>query len=231
MIDIKKNYRELADKVKSYSRDITIITVSKTRSIDEIQTAIDGGANVLGENKVQEIIAKYEHFTDIDFHMIGHLQSNKVKYIIDKVKMIHSVDSLKLAKEIDKRAKYHNLKMNILIQINAGREKNKYGVMVEDAETLIRDIIASTDNVSIQGLMCVVPVVENESDAAPYFKRVKEEFDRLKILNIEGFNPKYLSMGMTNDYETAIVEGSNMIRVGSGIFGPRNYAKGSMPIE
>ena len=193
---------------------------------DEINEAIDCGITDIAENKVQEILNKYEKVKQpVNWHLIGHLQTNKVKYIIDKVKMIHSVDSLHLAKEIDKRAAQHGVTMDILIQVNSAQEESKFGITVDETEQLIHDILDSCPNVRIRGLMCIAPWEDNPEDAKVYFEAVKEQFDQFADIDHPNLDFKYLSMGMTNDFEVAIEAGSNLIRVGTAIFGNRDYSR------
>lgn len=219
-INIAENYRKIR---ASINENVLLLAVSKTHSPEEINQAIDAGATDIGENKVQEIMDKFDHVKPVRWHMIGHLQTNKVKYIIDKVSLIHSVDSLKLAAEIDKRAGQHGIKMGILVQINAAGEENKYGVGMDEAEDLVKEILQLCPNVIVKGLMCVVPIAEDPSDVRKYFAQVKKIYDGLMTIEHDNFDPEYLSMGMSHDYEVAIEEGSNLVRVGTAIFGPRNY--------
>ena len=205
--------------------DVTLVAVTKTRTFDEINTAIDCGVTDIGENKVQEILDKYNYIKPVRWHMIGHLQTNKVRYIVDKVDMIQSVDSLRLAKEIDKRVGALDKTMDILIQINPANEESKFGVSLEDAKNLIYDILESCKNIRIKGLMSVAPKVDNKEDVRPYFEAVKNKYDELSTINDEKLNFKYLSMGMSNDFEIAIECGANIVRVGSAIFGKRDYSK------
>lgn len=197
--------------------DVLLVAVTKLHTPEEINEAIDGGITDIGENKVQEIMDKYDAVKPVRWHLIGHLQTNKVKYIIDKVSMIHSVDSIKLAKEIDKRAAQHNLTMDVLVQVNAAEEESKFGITTDETKELISEIMASCPNVNIKGLMCIAPFVEDPEEARTYFAEVKNIYDQ--------FDFQYLSMGMTNDFEVAIEEGSNLIRVGTAIFGYRDYRK------
>lgn len=195
----------------------TLIAVSKTKPIEEIQKVYDLGIRDFGENKVQELLTKIDVLPkDIKWHMIGHLQTNKVKDIIDKVYMIHSVDSIKLAKEINKQAIKKDIKVNILIEINIGNEESKFGLNPVDLESFLKEIKELT-NLNVLGLMCVAPYKENNEDTRIYFKEMK----KLK----ETYNLQLLSMGMSNDYKIALEEGSNYIRVGTLIFGERDYSK------
>ncbi|MGF6376184.1 pyridoxal phosphate enzyme (YggS family) [Clostridiales Family XIII bacterium PM5-7] len=197
--------------------DVLLVAVTKLHTPEEINEAIDGGITDIGENKVQEIMDKFDAVKPVRWHLIGHLQTNKVKYIIDKVSMIHSVDSIKLAKEIDKRAAQHNLTMDVLVQVNAAEEESKFGITTDETKELISEIMANCPNVNIKGLMCIAPFVEDPEEARTYFAEVKNIYDL--------FDFQYLSMGMTNDFEVAIEEGSNLIRVGTAIFGYRDYRK------
>jgi len=205
--------------------DVLLVAVTKLHDVDEINEAIDCGITDIGENKVQEILNKYDRVKPVRWHLIGHLQTNKVKYIIDKVSMIHSVDSLHLAQEIDKRAGQHGTKMDILIQVNSAEEESKFGITVEETESMIKDILDTCPNVNIRGLMCIAPFEDNPDDAKVYFDMVKEQYDRFSRIEHENLDFKYLSMGMSNDFEVAIESGSNLIRVGTAIFGNRDYSK------
>ena len=172
------------------------------------------------------IVDKYDQMpSDVQWHMIGHLQRNKVKYIIDKVSMIHSVDSLKLAQEIDKRAAQHQLKMDILIQVNSAEEESKFGIKTEETGQMIQDILEQCENIRIRGLMCIAPFEENPEDARVYFAEVKKLYDTYGQIQHERLDFKYLSMGMSGDFQVAIEEGSNLIRVGTSIFGVRDCSK------
>lgn len=205
--------------------DILLVAVTKLHAPEEINEAIDAGITDIGENKVQEIMDKYDGIKPVRWHLIGHLQTNKVKYIIDKVSMIHSVDSLKLAKEIDKRAGQHGLKMDILIQVNSAMEASKFGITTQETDRLIEEIAFQCSNVRIKGLMCIAPFEEDPEDARKYFASVREIYDKYVNVKSEKVDFEYLSMGMTNDFEVAVEEGSNLIRVGTAIFGYRDYRK------
>ncbi len=228
MKDIKKNIHEIKEKIKNSavkskksSDKIILIGVTKTRSPAEINEAIRSGITDIGENRVQEILDKYDEVIPVRWHMIGHLQTNKVKYIIDKVKMIHSVDSIRLVKEIDKRAGQHNLVMDILVQINIADEDSKFGLMPEELNSFLNHL-KDYNHVQVKGLMTVAPFDENPENVRIYFRQMKELFDTYKNSNIFNHNMEYLSMGMTNDFEIAIEEGANMVRIGTAIFGARN---------
>lgn len=206
------------------SRDeITLIAVSKMNPAEAVIAALDCGINIFGENKVQELCEKYEQIDKCaEWHLIGHLQRNKVKYIIGKTKLIHSVDSLRLAEEIDKESKKKNVVTDILIEVNAASEESKFGVPVCEAEELIREI-SLLSNVRICGLMTVAPYTENAEDNRIYFKEMKELSVDINSKNIDNVHMNVLSMGMTGDFETAIEEGATHVRIGTGIFGERTY--------
>ena len=202
--------------------DVLLVAVTKTRTAEEINVAIQHGVTDIGENKVQEILEKYDKVDPVRWHLIGHLQTNKVKQIIDKVYMIHSVDSLHLAVEIDKRAAQAGLNMRVLIQVNAAEEESKFGVPSEETGALIQDILDTCPQLLINGLMFIAPF-DDPQNVRSYFTDVKQQYDQLKKINHPRLDFKYLSMGMSNDYQVAIEEGSNLVRVGSAIFGTRNY--------
>lgn len=214
-----------AEKSGRKAEDVLLVAVTKLHTPAEINEAIDAGVTDIGENKVQEIMNKYDEVKPVRWHLIGHLQTNKVKYIIDKVSMIHSVDSLHLAKEIDKRAAQSGLTMDILIQVNSALDENKFGITTEETDQLISQIAEECPNVRIRGLMCIAPYEDDTNDARPYFAAVKRIFDKYAAEKSETVDFKYLSMGMTNDFEVAVEEGSNLIRVGTAIFGYRDYRK------
>ena len=220
MVDIKGNLEEI---VSHLPEGVQLVAVTKTHTPFEINQAIDCGVTDIGENKVQEIMDKYEAVKPVRWHLIGHLQTNKVKYIIDKVSLIHSVDSLHLAKEIDKRAKQHDLTMEILIQVNAAQEESKFGIKAEETEKMIRDILEQCKNIRIRGLMCIAPLTEDLEEIRPYFAEVKKQYDEFGAIKHPRLDFAYLSMGMSHDYQVAIEEGANMVRVGSAIFGARVY--------
>lgn len=203
--------------------DVLLVAVTKLHSPEEMNEAIDAGITDIGENKVQEIMDKYDRVKPVRWHLIGHLQTNKVKYIIDKVCMIHSVDSLKLAKEIDKRAAQHGLVMDILVQVNSAEEESKFGITTAETDQLIVDIAEQCPNIRIKGLMCIAPFEDNPEDVREYFAEVKKIYDKYVDEKTDRLDFEYLSMGMTHDFEVAIEEGSNLIRVGTAIFGYRDY--------
>lgn len=216
---------EAAKKSGRPGEDVLLVAVTKLHTAEEINEAIDCGITDIGENKVQEIMDKFDHVKPVRWHLIGRLQTNKVKYIIDKVSMIHSVDSLKLAQEINKRAEQHGLVMDILIQVNSAMEESKFGITTEETGQLIKDILDTCPHVRIRGLMCIAPFEENPEDARIYFEEVKKQYDEYGGIQHERLDFKYLSMGMSNDFQVAIEAGSNLIRVGTLIFGARDYSK------
>lgn len=222
MSSITEKYQDIRNSI---SDDVLLVAVSKTRSPEEVNEAIDAGATDIGENKVQEIVDKYDAIKPVRWHMIGHLQTNKVKYIIDKVYMIHSVDSMKLAKEINKRAEQHDITMNILIQVNSAQEESKFGITVDETKGLIQEILETCPNIKIKGLMCIAPAADNPDDIRQYFAEVKKLYDEYGQIEHENLDFEYLSMGMSHDYKVAIEEGSNLVRVGTAIFGERDYSK------
>lgn len=228
---IRENYQAVEQKVceackrsKRAREEVTLIAVSKTKPVSMIQEAIKAGATVFGENKVQELCEKYEELPKhLHWHMIGHLQRNKVKYIVDKAELIHSVDSLRLAQEINKEAIKKELTVNILVEVNVAEEESKFGVGVEETEDLIREI-AKLSNIKVQGLMTIAPYVENPEENRGVFRTLKKLAVDIKMKNIDNVRMDVLSMGMTGDYQVAIEEGATMVRVGTGIFEERNYA-------
>ena len=205
--------------------DVTLIAVSKTKPVETLKEAYDLGVRVFGENKVQELTDKYEALPkDIQWHMIGHLQRNKVKYIIDKVALIHSVDSIRLAETIEKEAAKHNITANILIEVNVAKEESKFGLMPEELDELINKI-KDFNHIQVKGLMTIAPFVENPETNREIFRSLRKLSVDISNKNVDNVNVSILSMGMTNDYTVAVEEGATMVRVGTGIFGARNYAQ------
>ena len=205
--------------------EATLIAVSKTKPISMLEEAYSYGIRDFGENKVQELCDKYEKLPkDIRWHLIGHLQRNKVKYIVDKAYLIHSVDSLRLAEEIQKEAAKKEVDVDILIEVNVAMEDTKYGVSCEETEDLVRQI-AVLPNVHIKGLMTIAPYTENAVDNVVYFDKLKQLSVDIAEKNIDNVYMNVLSMGMTGDYEEAVKAGSTYVRVGTGIFGERDYSK------
>ena len=220
---VEEQKAEAAVKAGRDPSEILLCAVTKTHPAEMINQAIRAGVTDIGENKVQEILDKYEKVEKVRWHMIGHLQSNKVKYIIDKVCMIHSVESLKLAREIDRRAAQHDLGMDILIEVNTAGDEAKFGVAPEDAEELIRQILGECPHLRIRGLMTIAPYADDPEEVRPYFRKTKQLFERLSMIEHPRLDFQYLSMGMSNDYGVAVEEGSTIIRVGSALFGARDY--------
>lgn len=225
-----ENYEKVLSEVKSSCQkagrpkeDVTLIAVSKTKPASDIRELYNHGVRSFGENKVQELCDKYEELPkDIKWHMIGHLQRNKVKYIVGKAALIHSVDSLRLAKAIDEEAKKKQVTADILIEVNVAEEESKFGVTCAEALPLIQEI-AGYSNIRIRGLMTIAPYVEDEEENRQYFQKLKKLAVDIKAKNIDNVCMDVLSMGMTGDYHTAIEEGATCVRVGTGIFGERNY--------
>lgn len=224
MSDIKDNIKNLKKQIPN---NVKLIAVSKTHSIDAIKQAIDAGQKEFGENKVQELTAKYEALkhSNIKWHLIGHLQTNKVKYIAEFVEYIHSVDSLKLLIEINKQAKYYNRIIKCLLQLHIAQEDTKFGLNYEEAQTILEsETFKNLENIKICGVMGMASFTDNEEQIRQEFKKLKQTFFKLKSVFFQ--NNDYfceISMGMSGDWQIAIEEGSTMIRVGSLIFGNRNY--------
>lgn len=229
---LQEQYEKVQKKIEAACQrcgrdrsEVTLIAVSKTKPLEMLQEIYDLGERNFGENKVQELTGKYEAMPkDIHWHMIGHLQRNKVKYIIDKVELIHSVDSLRLAKTISEEAEKHGCTAHILLEVNVAGEESKFGMTVEEAPELTEEI-ALLPNIRIDGLMTIAPFVEDPEENRPVFRKLKKLSVDIKAKNINNVTMAVLSMGMTNDYEIAIEEGATMVRVGTAIFGERNYGK------
>ena len=205
-------------------KEVTLIAVSKTKPVEMLREAYDEGERIFGENKVQEIMDKYGHLPDdIQWHMIGHLQRNKVKYIVDKVSMIHSVDSVRLAQTIEQEAARKNVCVPILIEVNVAEEESKFGLKTEEVLSLLEKI-CDYPHIQVQGLMTIAPFVEDPEENREIFRKLKKLSVDIDKKNINNITMSVLSMGMTGDYEVAVQEGATMVRVGTGIFGARNYA-------
>ena len=227
---LKENYDNVLKKVqescdragRSYD-EVTLIAVSKTKPVAMLQEIYDCGCRDFGENKVQEIMDKYPQLpSDIRWHMIGHLQTNKVKYIIDKVYMIHSVDSIKLAKEISKEALKKNVTVKVLLEVNVAKEETKYGLLTEEVLNFYNEVI-DLPGLKVCGLMTIAPYVENPEENRQYFVDLKQLMVDIQSEKTDNISVGELSMGMTGDYEVAIEEGATLVRVGTGIFGHRVY--------
>jgi pyridoxal phosphate enzyme (YggS family) len=208
--------------LKDLPEGVSLMAVAKTRTTEEVQEAIQGGVHVIGENYVQEASAHQAGAKrDVPTHFIGHLQRNKVKAAIQLFDMIETVDSLRLAEEISKRSQSAGMIMPLLIEINSGREPQKFGVMPEYAETLIREI-SQLPSLLIKGLMTMGPFSGDPENARPYFRKTRELFDHIRTLSLPNSDIDTLSMGMSNSYKVAIEEGASLVRIGTTIFGPRS---------
>lgn len=229
-INIQANLEEVERRIRAAcvraGRDrgeVTLIAVSKTKPVELLEDAYCAGTRHFGENKVQELCSKMEVLpADIRWHMIGHLQTNKVKYIVGRTALIHSVDSLRLAEEIERQAKKLGVTVPVLIEVNAAQEESKFGAKKDEVFALVR-AMSALPHVEIRGLMTVPPIVEDPEDNRVYFREIKQLSVDIAMENIDNVSMKVLSYGMTGDYETAIEEGATMVRVGTGIFGARNY--------
>ncbi|MCH4890232.1 YggS family pyridoxal phosphate-dependent enzyme [Acidaminobacter sp. JC074] len=226
---IKNNLDEVEERIQAACKragrdrsEVQLIAVSKTVEADVMNASIDFGVTDLGENRVQEIRRKYDDVKAAKWHLIGHLQTNKVKYIIDKVDLIHSVDSYRLAEEISKRAEKHDKIMSILLQVDMANEAQKFGVDSDEVKSLLDEIL-KLEHVKVEGLMFIAPFVSDPEEVRDYFKSMKNLFDELKANRHERLELKHLSMGMTNDFEVAIEEGATLLRVGTGVYGKRTY--------
>ena len=225
LAQVRKNINESCNKINRDPNEVTLIAVSKTKPVEMLKEAYDAGARVFGENKVQEIVDKYDQMpSDVKWHMIGHLQRNKVKYIVDKVYLIHSVDSLRLAEEISREAVKKQVEVNILIEVNVAQEESKFGTTTEETEKLVRDI-SFLPGVHIKGLMTIAPFVEDPEENRIYFRKLRQLAVDIGNKNIDNISMNILSMGMTGDYMVATQEGATIVRVGTGIFGERDYSK------
>lgn len=226
LYEINKRIKASAEKAGRNYNDIKLIAVTKTVDTDRVEEAIEAGIESAGENKPQELSRKYEILGDaVKWHQIGTLQKNKVKYIIDKACMIHSIESISLAEEINKRAQAKDIKMDCLVQVNISGEESKHGVSPEEAMSIIKYISENCQYVKIKGLMTMAPFDASEEEIRRVFRGLKELSEKIDNENIENVEMKELSMGMTNDFEIAIEEGATMVRIGTAIFGKRDYDK------
>lgn len=227
MGNIAENYAKVLQRVEAAAlrsgrnpEGIFIIAVTKNQSIGTIKEGIQSGITKFGENRVQELLEKYDEIGPAaQWHLIGHLQSNKVKHVVDKVALIHSLDNLSLAEEINKRAQAQSLTVKVLVQVNVSGEETKYGMEPSAVIPFVQDCSQRLERIKIKGLMTIAPFVVDPEAARPYFKELRELAHRIKALNIPGVEMEYLSMGMTNDFEVAVEEGANLVRVGRAIFG------------
>ncbi|MER2080645.1 MAG: YggS family pyridoxal phosphate-dependent enzyme [Ruminococcus sp.] len=229
--DVEYNYRQINERIAEAAEksgrkreDITFLAATKTVDAAAINHAISLGLDHIGENRVQELLSKYEEY-DLEhcsLQFIGHLQSNKVRQIVEKVDLIQSVDSVKLAREISAQSVKRNLVSNILVEVNIGREENKSGVFEENLEELLCEI-AQMDGISVQGLMTIPPICDNKHKISNYFNKMHRLFIDISQKKLDNINMHILSMGMSDDYYEAILEGATMVRIGSALFGARNY--------
>ena len=221
--EVEKRIQAACDRAGRKREEVTLIAVSKTKPVETLQEAYDLGVRIFGENKVQELTAKYEALPkDMHWHMSGHQQTNKVKYNIDKAELIHSVDSLKLAETIEKEAAKHDLIADILVEVNVAEEESKFGMKMEEVIPFVEKVSAFP-HVRVRGLMTIAPFVEDPEENRSIFADLHKLYIDIKKKNHDNDTVSVLSMGMTNDYEVAIEEGATMVRVGTGIFGARNY--------
>lgn len=225
---IKENLEEVREKIRQACQrsgrreeDVTLISVSKTKPVEMLKEAYEAGSRDFGENWVQEIMEKYGQMPeDVRWHMIGHLQKNKVRQVIDKAVLIHSVDTVELAEQIEKDAAKRDLTVDILLEVNVAEEESKFGFRTEEVEAAVMKI-KEFPHVHIKGLMAIAPFVSNSEDNREVFKKLYQLYVDIRSKNIDNVNMSVLSMGMTGDYEVAVEEGATMIRVGTGIFGAR----------
>ena len=220
---VRENIEKACKKAGRSVDEVTLIAVSKTKPYTDIEEALKSGTLDYGENKVQEMCEKYEILPkNIRWHMIGHLQRNKVKYLVGKTELIHSVDSIRLAEQIEKEYAKNGETANILIEVNMAQEESKFGITSQETEELIRKI-STFEHIRIKGLMTIAPYTDNPESNRVYFRQMKKLSVDIRDKNIDNVSMDVLSMGMTGDYQVAIEEGSTMVRVGTGIFGERNY--------
>lgn len=224
--DVEERIQAACDRSGRKREDVLLVAVSKTKPVEMIEEVMTAGIVDFGENKPQELRDKYEVLPqNLRFHMIGHLQTNKIKYVIDRVVLIHSIDSIHLAEAVNAEAKKHNRIMPVLVEVNVAQEESKSGFLVEETENAIREI-AKLSNIRVEGLMTIAPFVENAEENRQYFVKLRKLSVDIAAKNIDNVTMHHLSMGMTGDYEVAIEEGATMVRVGTGIFGERNYQIG-----
>ena len=224
--DVEERIQAACDRSGRKREDVLLVAVSKTKPVEMIEEVMTAGIVDFGENKPQELRDKYEvRPQNLRFHMIGHLQTNKIKYVIDRVVLIHSIDSIHLAEAVNAEAKKHNRIMPVLVEVNVAQEESKSGFLVEKTENAIREI-AKLSNIRVEGLMTIAPFVENAEENRQYFVKLRKLSVDIAAKNIDNVTMHHLSMGMTGDYEVAIEEGATMVRVGTGIFGDRNYQIG-----
>lgn len=222
LAEVRRRIQEAAERAGRSAGEIQLVAVTKTVEVDKIKQIIGQGVKVLGENRVQEMLSKMPQFPgDIQWHMIGHLQRNKVKYIVGRVSMIQSLDRWSLAEEIQKRAEKKDVAVPVLVQVNLAGEDTKFGLAGNEVLDFLTDV-ARLDKIRVKGLMTIAPYVQDPEEVRPVFREMRHLADNLRG-KIPGVSMDYLSMGMTNDFEVAIEEGANMVRIGSALFGPRIY--------
>jgi len=226
-MDLRQSICLVEEKIKNAqaasqnaAKEVILLVVTKTQSVENIREAMACGQINLGENRVQELLDKYDQLPDAKWHLIGHLQTNKVKYLMGKVQMIHSLDRIELADEIQKRAANAGLVMPVLVQVNIAEEESKFGMKEEEVENFLITV-SQYPNLKVKGLMTIGPYVADPEDIRPVFRSLRLLADRMRALNIPNIKMEHLSMGMSNDYEVAVDEGATIVRVGSSIFGPR----------
>lgn len=231
MAAVEENYKRVLDRVNEAAvkagrntDDVRLMAVTKTVESPYINKAIELGADLIGENRVQEYLGKKDelHLDGVEKHLIGRLQTNKVKYIVGEVDMIESVDSLKLAQEISKQSVKHGVVTPVLVEVNIGKEESKSGIFIEQLRDLLCEI-STLEAIKVKGLMTIPPICESESEVRKYFESMHQSFIDIKDEKIDNIDMEILSMGMSGDFEAAIAEGSNIVRVGSAIFGARHY--------
>ena len=221
--EVRRNISRACEKSGRNPAEVTLLAVSKTKPIEMIRECTEAGQRAFGENYVQEIEEKYAVLGNtVDWHMIGHLQRNKVKYIIDKVSLIHSVDSLRLAEQIQKEAEKHGITMGVLLEVNVAGEESKWGFTLDETIDAVKEV-SKLSNVHVRGLMTSAPITEDAETNREYFRELRTLFDHIGAMNIPNVDMQVLSMGMTGDYVVAVEEGSTLVRVGTGIFGARDY--------
>ena len=228
-MDLRENLRTVQENIRKAceasgrdTQEVTLIAVSKTKPVEMMEVFAGMGQTIFGENHVQEIVEKYAVHPEYEYHMIGHLQTNKVSKVVGKVRMIHSVDSLHLLKAISKDAVRKGLVQDVLIEINVGNEESKYGLSFDEVPEMLSEA-ALLPGITVRGFMCVAPFVKDPEENRPLFRRMKELFIDTKKQKADNICVTFLSMGMTNDYMTAIEEGATHVRIGTALFGPREY--------
>jgi len=221
-MNIKENLKHIKSQLPEH---VTLVAVSKTKPVSDLMEAYNAGHRVFGENKIQEMVEKYEQMPkDVEWHMIGHVQRNKVKYMAEFVSLVHGVDSLKLLKEIDKQAQKHNRIIKCLFQIKIAEEESKFGMTADEALEILKSVeFSELKNVCVVGVMGMATFTDDKAQIKREFNQLKSIFDVLKPYETFNFKPKIISMGMSADYQLAIACGSTMVRIGSSIFGERNY--------